>query len=503
MIETWIEQIKSRLHMRLGSLEQSLLAPAQDMEIAQAEQAMGVIFPEPLKRLYRIHNGEAHSGPGLFFGLQFLTLDEMVHEWKIWSDLQEEYADLGDHYSIPADWIQEQYINRHWIPFCHDGGGNHLGVDLNPGPNGIVGQVINFGRDEETKFVIARDVGEFIRFMHHVLESGNYTIEQEDGIVCWMYGRDGQARLLRDAQQYAFGAEWAANKQQSAAELAAWAAALPREWQERIEREYSSAAQFTGRYQLYLPNAGLSDITPLAACTEVRELSLSGNEIVDLSPLASCRELKKLYVLHNPVCDLSPLAQLPYLRQLNISDTNVTTLEPLARLTRLTELECERIPAHDYRPLLAIQTLECLSISSPDREQAEVLGQMNRLKHLTVIDANGWDTEQWAALGKLPLLSLTVTGVQWANMEHLQHFKQLKQVTLANLEVNDISGLAALPSLQKLKLAGDNGIANLETIAQSSTLSSFTGDAAQVELLQTAFQQPVAFSVQYDGRYYA
>ncbi len=502
MIGTWLEEIKSMLRGRLGSLESSLLPPASDADISQAEQAMNVTFPAELKQLYAIHNGELHSGPGLFFGLQFLTLGEMVNEWKIWSDLQDEYADMGDHYSIPSDWIKEQYINRQWIPFCHDGGGNHLGIDLDPGPDGIVGQVINFGRDEETKFVIARDIGQFIHFMHHTIACDNYTVVQEEGVSFWIYGRSEQARLLRDAQQYAFGAEWdKVRKGVSAEELAAWEAGLPQPWQERIRRDYGSAQQFTGLYQLYLPNEQISDIRPLAACTHVRELSLSHNAIHDLRPLAHCHELKKLYVLNNPVEDLTPLSQLPYLRQLNISDTRVATLEPLADLKRLVELECERIPATDYTPLLHIPTLECLTISAPQAEQAVTIGQMKQLKQLTVMDARQWGEQEWAALANLSLVSLTITGIQWSDMRYLSHFSSLKSLTLANIEVNDISGLAALPALQKLKLAGDNVIANPETIARCEALSSFTGNEADVELLQATFKQPVSFSIQYDRRY--
>ncbi len=502
MIDTRIEAIKSMLRSRLGSLERSLLEPADEAEIAAAEQAMGVHFPEELKQLYSIHNGESHSSPGLFFGLQFLTLQEMVREWKIWSDLHAEYGDMGDHYSIPSDWIKEQYINHKWIPFCHDGGGNHLGIDLDPGPKGIVGQVINFGRDEETKFVIARNIGEFIQFLHDTVRDENYTVQQEDGVEYWIYGRDEQARLLRDAQHYAFASDGGKNSDlASDDELNTWTVELSPDWQERIERDYGSWKQFIELYQIYLPNENISDIRPLSRCTEVRELSLARNHIVDLSPLAGCEELKKLYLTHNPVEDLSPLSQLPYLRQLDISDTQVNSLQPLAELKRLVELECNRIPATDYRPLLAIPTLECLTLSNPNVEQASIIGQMEQLRTLTVIEAGEWNREAWELLSKCSLVSLTVTGVEWKNMQHLSCFTQLKQLTLANVSIDDLSALSEFPCLQKVKLAGDNRIANLESLAQSTTLTSFTGNQADVDLLQNAFKQPVDFSVQYDARY--
>nr|WP_305955588.1 SMI1/KNR4 family protein [Pseudomonas sp. R2-60-08W] len=45
---------------------------------------------------------------------------------------------------------------------AYDYGGNHLGVDLDPGEYGVSGQVINFGSDEEEKFVLASSVGTFM-----------------------------------------------------------------------------------------------------------------------------------------------------------------------------------------------------------------------------------------------------------------------------------------------------------------------------------------------------
>ena len=49
--------------------------------------------------------------------------------------------------SLPAGHIRETYSNAGWIAIARDGGGHALGVDLDPGPMGTVGQVITFGRD--------------------------------------------------------------------------------------------------------------------------------------------------------------------------------------------------------------------------------------------------------------------------------------------------------------------------------------------------------------------
>ncbi|MGG7568092.1 SMI1/KNR4 family protein [Rhodovulum sp. DZ06] len=57
----------------------------------------------------------------------------------------------------PEGAIRDKYMHLKWLPLVHDGGGNYIGVDLDPGPNGTVGQVIVFGPGEDDHFVIAPD----------------------------------------------------------------------------------------------------------------------------------------------------------------------------------------------------------------------------------------------------------------------------------------------------------------------------------------------------------
>ena len=46
-----------------------------------------------------------------------------------------------------------------------------------PGPAGVAGQVINFGRDEDNKFVLAYSLTEFIAWLIAQYQAGNYRID--------------------------------------------------------------------------------------------------------------------------------------------------------------------------------------------------------------------------------------------------------------------------------------------------------------------------------------
>ncbi|WP_275897127.1 SMI1/KNR4 family protein [Stenotrophomonas sp. G4] len=54
------------------------------------------------------------------------------------------------------------YSNARWIPLTHDGGGNHMGLDFDPDAGGAEGQMISFGADEDTKYLLARTFDDFV-----------------------------------------------------------------------------------------------------------------------------------------------------------------------------------------------------------------------------------------------------------------------------------------------------------------------------------------------------
>ncbi|WP_123739583.1 leucine-rich repeat domain-containing protein [Salana multivorans] len=59
--------------------------------------------------------------------------------------------------------------------------------------------------------------------------------------------------------------------------------------------------------QLWLMNAGLTDISDLSDLTRLETLALTGNRIEDVAPLAGMSELRQLDLRNNRVSDVSPL----------------------------------------------------------------------------------------------------------------------------------------------------------------------------------------------------
>lgn len=166
------------LKVNLPDAYQSLNGPASIADFDKFKNASGYDMPDNLKRIYAMNNGQDPDCMiGVWWGLSFLPIKEMLqyHLKKI------QPIDMSDKdTSFPQGSIKLLNTNPFWIPFAEDGSYNYLAVDLDPDVNGSVGQVMNYGRDERYKCVIAIDIEEFLLFMTEEIKKGYYTI-QTDG----------------------------------------------------------------------------------------------------------------------------------------------------------------------------------------------------------------------------------------------------------------------------------------------------------------------------------
>lgn len=134
--------------------------------------ALGVALPAAVRESYLLVDGQeaessAGCSEGLFFGLQFLALEDVLDEWRFWREVDVDPATGANvrlrarMRSIPPGWVRPEYAHRGWVPLATDKAGNYLGVDLDPlpGGGGVAGQVIVFGRDFDTKVVLWRGDG--------------------------------------------------------------------------------------------------------------------------------------------------------------------------------------------------------------------------------------------------------------------------------------------------------------------------------------------------------
>ncbi|ULG73540.1 SMI1/KNR4 family protein [Macrococcus brunensis] len=151
---------------------------ATDEELQELEEVFGEPLDPDFKTLYQAHNGESFDSPGLFFGLEWLSLDEVMNEVEFNQDEEEEFDEFP--YEIePAGAIKPIYYHAKWLPFAADGFGNFLAVDMDPGENGKKGQIISYGSDEETFYVVADSLNNLLSFIAKTIEEGNYEYAED------------------------------------------------------------------------------------------------------------------------------------------------------------------------------------------------------------------------------------------------------------------------------------------------------------------------------------
>ncbi|RPB00110.1 cell wall assembly and cell proliferation coordinating protein [Choiromyces venosus 120613-1] len=186
-----------------------LCTPASVNDINELEYNLDCSLPMEVRDSLQFHDGQERGGmpTGLIFGAMLLDCEEMLDEWKNWRKVEKEYLakptlapptpsaepgpsrlDTGSigrrnlqarQESQPEGAVVKAYVHPGWIPMVRDWGGNNIAVDLAPGPNGTWGQVILFGRDYDTKFVVAKSWAHFLAMVADDLASPHWWVDEE------------------------------------------------------------------------------------------------------------------------------------------------------------------------------------------------------------------------------------------------------------------------------------------------------------------------------------
>nr|MCR5126920.1 SMI1/KNR4 family protein [Lachnospiraceae bacterium] len=190
--EKW-EAYKEALFAKMPSPKATLREGASAADIRDAENELGLRFPEELKGLYLANDGDnKKSVCGMILGLHFLSLNEMRREWRSMKKTLEDPAINNNcqSTSTPEGCIKRCYGNNKWLPLASDASGNYIGIDLDPDIHGTAGQIINWGRDEENKMVFAKNADAFWERLTGIVNSRDFFIGDYDGEDVILLGTD-------------------------------------------------------------------------------------------------------------------------------------------------------------------------------------------------------------------------------------------------------------------------------------------------------------------------
>lgn len=461
-----MDRIMQRIKQHMEKHYPPFLNPPATMHaIEAAEREIGAEFPEDIKTLYLTHNGENPEGPGLFFGLSFLPLESMLAEWRLLAELDKNEGQEGVSYSFPELWIQqEKHISNGWIPIGSDGKGNYIGFDLSPYVNGRTGQIINFGRKNEVKFVITYNMKEFMVFLLKTLNDGLYTV---DGKESWSYGKTRNQHFFDALKTMELPLFHPPHKKADAAQQ--WFIRLDDKWKEIIQDTGKTLKEFYNEKYFSSSDKDISDISPLAECKNLKSIILSGNRITDIAPLQELQELEELHITGNPLVCIAPLKNVKGLQSIYLTDTLVEDLKPLTEIYRLRELGIGRIPAADY-DVLPMLRLRVLSATVRNRGELNAIAACANLESLHIDQLSGVSTADLHVIGNLKnLKTLIISNSQFDNLDFLEGNARLHYLKLENCHIKDASSIANLENLEYLDLK-DTQVENMDAIAGSRPL---------------------------------
>ncbi|WP_420454824.1 SMI1/KNR4 family protein [Rubrivirga sp.] len=205
--DAW-DRFERFLAEHLPVLAADLAAGTSEAGLDAVAEHVGAASPDPFAALYRRHDGQRSPAPGLFFGLRFLPSSEAARERDRWASLLHDDPALATDIevtAVPPRAVAPVYASPAWVPFASDGAGNHLAIDLGPGPEGTPGHVISFGADEATRYVLALSAAHFLDWCARQCDGGRAEVAPDPDAPGGLGLRLAGGQTLLDAVPSLFG----------------------------------------------------------------------------------------------------------------------------------------------------------------------------------------------------------------------------------------------------------------------------------------------------------
>ncbi len=183
MKEIW-NNIKAELCAIDTSISNSFNKPADESEIESLISKFDKEIPLDFIEYLKTFNGQLHNNleiqPFAYYSL--IPVNEIIELIDIQHGLWKDEDDI--------DWVKENKIqpriwDDNWLPFASDGT-SFLIIDLNPGKNGVYGQIFQLinGMDyQEDDVVIEKSFKEFSIQLFNRLSIKDYEFDKDDIVI--------------------------------------------------------------------------------------------------------------------------------------------------------------------------------------------------------------------------------------------------------------------------------------------------------------------------------
>jgi cell wall assembly regulator SMI1 len=162
-LETWHRKHRPELLEELG-------ARVDDTMLRSSSERVGAELPEVLVALWRWHDGTKDGCySGFQFNRQFMSSASALRTMEMLDEL----LDAGE-FEQPFWW------HKRWLPFLHNGGGDHVCIDFEGCFGGTPGQVLEFWHDDEDRNVVYPDIATWLAVFVEALEADMFEDDEGD-----------------------------------------------------------------------------------------------------------------------------------------------------------------------------------------------------------------------------------------------------------------------------------------------------------------------------------
>ncbi|SFF45724.1 Cell wall assembly regulator SMI1 [Paenibacillus algorifonticola] len=145
--------------------------PAAEEEIHRLERTLQVALPTAFRDYLSTMNGQHDQVPFIGYNY-FLSIPDIIGTWSMMNQLFEDEEQV--------DWVNEDRIkpviwSNKWIPFTDFEASSRLILDLDPGKNGIPGQIFKYMPGMSYQDVIANSFEEFSNEMLKRFQANQFS----------------------------------------------------------------------------------------------------------------------------------------------------------------------------------------------------------------------------------------------------------------------------------------------------------------------------------------
>ena len=433
--------------------------------IKNIEKLIGHKLPGVFLDLYSKYDGEKNDESlGMMLGFSLMNTNDILDTINNFQHMDFEIM------SMQTGFIKDDSISSK-VPFACDGSGNFIAFDMEPGKNGIIGQIVTIDLDCNRSYLLADSLEGLYEFIFKMLkckklhaaigDNGKAYFEFEGGhlfnkldCIPREVGRDSNeyVKMPRD-----FWKSYYANHLKD----------------DKVNKEL-----LANEKSLFIKNENLS-FKPLQYMENLREIIIHNCNITNFSSISKASKLRKLYIVN---CTFSKdglecLARMSNLKEVTLNCMEIESIKFLSDLKNLKSLSLRKIDKLNVDELSEFKSLEHLTLDELNVPSFDFVNNLKSLKELCI---NKIDVKNLSFLKNLTILNRFIMRYKAEDEADIKLISNLKGIKEVQYPVSDMSIYKECPCIEEIGVDAEN-ILNIEMLKDTNIRNVMVYNASSKE----------------------